>query len=135
MVVRSPGREGRAGRWRHRGDILERGEGEIDDGRFQRKDAAGRTVVERAATQADRRRIGANVRNSGIAPSRPGAAIGSQVSSVEVAGGAIEVRYATGWREELAAGRYELKDPNNLTVVERPATADDRQRIQALAGG
>jgi hypothetical protein len=105
---------------------------EIEAGRYQRKDAAGRTVVERPATNADLRRIGVNIRNSGLAL-RPAPA--GQVRSVEVGAGSIEVRYATGWKEELAAGRYELKDPNNNTVVERPATAADRQRMQALAGG
>jgi hypothetical protein len=104
---------------------------EIEAGRYQRKDAAGRTVAERPATDADLRRIGANIRNSGLTL-RPAPA--GQVSSVEVGAGSIEVRYATGWKEELAAGRYELKDPNNNTVVERPATAADRQRMQALAG-
>jgi hypothetical protein len=105
---------------------------EIEAGRYQRKDAAGRTVVERPATDADLRRIGANIRNSGLTL-RPASA--GAVRSVEVGAGSIEVRYATGWKEELAAGRYELKDPNNNTVVERPATAADRQRMQALAGG
>ena len=46
---------------------------------------------------------------------------------------AIEVRYVTGWKEELEFGRYELKDPNNNTVVERPATAADRERLTAIA--
>jgi hypothetical protein len=53
---------------------------------------------------------------------------------VEVSGSAIEVSYTTGWREEIEGGRYELKDPNNNTVVERPATAADLRRLQALAG-
>ena len=53
---------------------------------------------------------------------------------VEAAGGAIEVTYDTGWREELAGGRYELKDPNNNTVVQRKATPADVRRLQSLAG-
>ena len=103
---------------------------EIENGRLEMKDAAGRTVVERPATQRDVARLDGNLRNSGIAP----APAGSQATRVEVSGGAIEVTYATGWREELAGGRYELKDPNNNTVVQRSATAADVQRLRALAG-
>ena len=59
---------------------------------------------------------------------------GSQAQKVEYAGRAVEVFYDTGWKEEIAAGRYELTDPNDNTVVERRATAADRSRLQALAG-
>lgn len=45
----------------------------------------------------------------------------------------IEVTYADGWREELENGRYELKDAQNRTVVERPATRQDYNRLGALA--
>ena len=44
----------------------------------------------------------------------------------------IEVTYADGWREELESGRYELKDPQNRTVVERPATRQDYERLSAI---
>jgi hypothetical protein len=104
---------------------------EIENGRFEQKDASGRTVIERTATAADFARLNANARNSGLAAFPAGAG----VPRVEVAGGAIEVSYPTGWREELENGRYELKDPNNNTVVERPATAADIRRLRMLAGG
>ena len=109
---------------------------EIENGRYEMKNAAGRTVVERRATAADLQRIRANARNSGVAaPGLPAAGTpGGEVRSVEVAGRAIEVRYVTGWKEELEAGRYELKDPNDNTVVERPATAEDQARLTAIAG-
>jgi hypothetical protein len=58
---------------------------------------------------------------------------GSEVRSVEVSSRAIEVRYATGWKEEIEGGRYEMKDPNNNTVVERRATQADVNRMRALA--
>ena len=103
---------------------------EIENGRFEQKDASGRTVIERPATAQDIARLNANARNSGIAAVPAGAG----APRVEIAGGAIEVSYPNGWREELADGRYELKDPNNNTVVERPATGADMSRLRALTG-
>lgn len=113
---------------------------EIEAGRYELKDASGRTVAQRRATQSDFDRIRANLRLSGLqmpAAGNGGTAlpVGSQARSVEISGGSIEVRYATGWKEEVEGSRYELKDPNNNTVVERPATAADRDRMLALAGG
>ena len=59
----------------------------------------------------------------------------SSVSSVEVsASGNIEIRYTNGWKEELENGRYELKNANNRTVVQRRATAADVARMRAIAG-
>jgi hypothetical protein len=112
---------------------------EIEAGRYELKDASGRTTVQRPATRADFERIVSNLRNSGLqAPGAGGGSVlpaASQARSVEVSGGGIEVRYATGWKEEVEGSRYELKDPNNNTVVERPATTADRERMLALAGG
>jgi hypothetical protein len=48
-------------------------------------------------------------------------------------GGNLEIRYSSGWKEELQNGRYELKDPNNNTVVERPAQPADVSRLEGLA--
>lgn len=44
----------------------------------------------------------------------------------------IEVTYSDGWREEVENGRYELKDAQNRTVVERPATRQDYDRLGAI---
>jgi hypothetical protein len=55
-------------------------------------------------------------------------------AKIEVEGGNIEIVYPNGWKEELENGRYELRDPSGRTVVERPATAEDIARLQALAG-
>jgi hypothetical protein len=107
---------------------------EIENGRFERKDASGRTVVERRATQADLARIRSNVSNSGLQSPQTSLPGGSEVRSVEVSSRAIEVRYATGWKEEIEGGRYEMKDPNNNTVVERRATQADVDRMRSLAG-
>ena len=101
---------------------------EIENGRFEQKDAAGRTVIERPATGSDVARLDGNARRSRIV-----VPTGSGAPRVEASAGAIEVSYPTGWREELEGGRYELKDPNNNTVVEREATSADVRRLRALA--
>jgi hypothetical protein len=103
---------------------------EIENGRYQRKDAAGRTVEERSASQADVDRL-----RMAAGTARPVRRIEvGSVARIERAAGGIEVIYATGWKEELESGRYELKDPNNNTVVERPATDADRARLLRIAG-
>jgi hypothetical protein len=102
---------------------------EIRAGRYERKDASGRTVEERRATPQDFARLsGASSAPAGGQPIRVGF-----VSKVEAAGGNLEVLYSTGWKEEIENGRYELKDPNNNTVVERPARRSDIDRLRQLA--
>ena len=100
---------------------------EIENGRFERKDANGRTVEERQATAADLERL--RVGNGRSGQERSGGGI---VAKAEVEGGNIEVTYTDGWKEEIEGGRYELKDALNRTVVERPAKASDRQRLSAV---
>ena len=113
---------------------------EIENGRYERKDASGRTVLERPASAEDFGRIQSNVTNSGLTLGAPAAGSGAHLSpdaqarKIEHAGSAIEVRYRDGWKEEIEAGRYQLKDPHNQTVVERPATQADHDRLRALAG-
>ncbi|UAB90929.1 hypothetical protein I5192_12950 [Ruegeria sp. SCSIO 43209] len=109
---------------------------EIENGRYERKNAQNRTVEERAATGADVSRLRSlangisieNVRSSG-----QGGTAGSRPTKIERQGNNIEVNYANGWKEEIEFGRYELKDPYNRTVVERNATASDRRRLQSVA--
>ena len=48
--------------------------------------------------------------------------------------GSIEVSHPDGTREEIENGIYEMKDASGRTIVERPATAEDRARLEALAG-
>ena len=91
--------------------------------------------------QGNARRSGATVtsasRSAGSSGSAAAARLpaGSRPSRIEIAGrNAIEVSYASGWREEVEAGRYELKDPSNRTVVERRATGADLDRLMGLAG-
>ena len=51
---------------------------------------------------------------------------------VEVEGDKIEVEHPDGITEEIENGRFEMKDALGRTIVERPATADDISRLQAL---
>jgi hypothetical protein len=54
------------------------------------------------------------------------------VRRVEVGTQSVEVSYSGGWREQVEGNRYELKDPNNNTVVERRATHADVDRLMSL---
>jgi hypothetical protein len=105
---------------------------EIENGRFEQKNAQGRTVVERPATPADADRLQALAQ--GTAAIMPALAPGGGPTRVEIAGSDIEVTHADGWREEIEQGRYELKDPENNTVVERAATSADRSRLRGALG-
>lgn len=118
---------------------------EIENGRYEMKNAAGRTVLERSATQQDVNRIQGNARASGTAVSSSrssstsdaGARLpsNSRASRIEIVGKSkIEVQYNSGWKEEVQNGRYEMKDPANRTVVERRATTADLGRLMGLAG-
>jgi len=100
---------------------------EIHDGLYERQDASGRTVEERPATSADIARL------TGPASSGRRAIAVGFVKKVQAVGGNLEIRYSSGWKEELQNGRYELKDPNNNTVVERPARPADVSRLEGLA--
>ncbi len=54
------------------------------------------------------------------------------VSRLEISAGGLEVTYGDGSREEIENGRYERKDAAGRTVEQRPATAADVERLQAL---
>lgn len=51
---------------------------------------------------------------------------------VDVDGNKIEVEHPDGIREVIENGRFEMKDALGRTIVERPATADDFSRLEAL---
>ena len=59
--------------------------------------------------------------------------VGRTGAKVEVSGRGIEVVHASGIKEEIENGRFEMKDASGRTIVERPATAADRARLAALA--
>ncbi len=108
----------------------------IGAGRYVMDDATGKTVIDRAATPADLDRVRENVQRSGLAATA-GASLPAEleVELLEVTEGGLSVRYREGWSESLAEGRYRMADPDGNTVVERPATAEDRNRLQGIAGG
>ncbi|MBX2855467.1 MAG: hypothetical protein KTR21_10780 [Rhodobacteraceae bacterium] len=100
---------------------------EIEYGRYERKNTAGVTVEERAATDADAERLGALIDD----------AVELEVqledgSIVETAPGKIEILYPDGTKEEIEGGIYERYDANGVTVEERPATDADIARLEAL---
>ncbi len=106
---------------------------EIENGIFERKDPSGVTVSRRPATDADRARLtgAANRISRSLSRERDRAA---RTIHAEIAGDNIEIRYSDGWKEEIEAGRYELKDPNNNTVIQRRARQSDIIRLRQLAG-
>ena len=120
-----------------RGGIeAERGDGskeEIEGGRYERKDASGRTVEERPATQADIDRLRGLAGPGVVAATRR---VGSgSVAKVEISRAGIEVVNNDGSKEEIEDGRYERKDALGRTVEERPATQADVDRLQLVARG
>ncbi|MFN3148089.1 MAG: hypothetical protein ACE368_24070 [Paracoccaceae bacterium] len=110
---------------------------EIENGIYELKNAAGETIVERPATAADYAALGATPPATAPAPDDNGGRTQIRVGRVveiEQTATSIEVRYSRGWKEEIENGVYELKDPANRTVIERPATAADWDRLVATAG-
>ena len=55
--------------------------------------------------------------------------IGRDGTKVEINGNDIEVVHASGIKEEIENGRFEMKDASGRTIVERPATAADIARL------
>ncbi len=47
----------------------------------------------------------------------------------------IELHYVDGSAEEIQNGVYEKKDASGTTIEERPATAEDVERLQAIING
>lgn len=105
---------------------------EIENGRFEQKNAAGRTVIERPATAIDFEQLRAAAAGAGGGGLISGASVRSNGTKVEVSGRDIEITYADGWQEEINDDRYEMKDPNDNTVVERAVTSDDRSRLESV---
>jgi hypothetical protein len=59
--------------------------------------------------------------------------IGRNGAKVEINGNNVEVVHASGIKEEVENGRYELKDAAGRTIVARRATAADIARLAGLA--
>lgn len=102
---------------------------QIDNGRYERTDKAGRRVERRVARGADLARLTAISRGIDIQSVRTSRATQSFPTNVTVSGGDIEVSYSTGWTERIASGRYELVDRYDRVVAQRPATEKDWKRL------
>ena len=105
---------------------------EIEGNRYERKNANGRTVEERPATDEDRRRLAELADGSGISTREY---LLDDGTKVEVGENTIEVEFPDGTKEEIENGRYERKDASGETVEERPATDEDRARLEAFVPG
>jgi hypothetical protein len=108
---------------------------EIENGRYERKNAAGRTVEQRAATPADRAALQAlsvspRVPSSTTTP--PPADGTVRPVEIEHKVNGIEVEFSDGTKIEIENGRYERKNAAGRTVEERPATAADLAALRAL---
>lgn len=54
-------------------------------------------------------------------------------AKVEINGNNVEVVHASGIKEEIERGIYEMKDASGRTIVERRATAADIARLTGFA--
>ena len=81
------------------------------------KDAAG----DDADSQKDRRRGNQKLRR-----------LGPHGEKIEIDGNRIEITYPDGFREEIANGALELRDPAGRIVIRRAATDRDLKRLQAF---
>jgi hypothetical protein len=105
----------------------------IERGRYEFRDAAGRTVERRRATGADVSRLRALSENAAVRGA-PGARLQDRsLRALSVRGGDIRVDYTNGWSEEIRSGTYRLIDAFGRIVVHRPATEEDRVRMLAGA--
>ena len=105
----------------------------IERGRYEFRDAAGRTVERRRATGADVSRLRALSENAAVRGS-PGARLQERgLRALSVRGGEIRVDHTNGWSEEIRSGTYRLIDAFGRIVVHRPATEEDRVRMLAGA--
>lgn len=104
---------------------------EIENGVYERKNAANDTVEERTATEVDIARL-TLLANNFVAALAP---IDATVVEVERERGKIEVKYADRSSEEVENGVYERKNSADQKVLERPATDADIARIEALTVG
>lgn len=108
---------------------------EIKNGRYRYKAASGKTVTSRRATGADLARLRARANGISIdSIRRPRNLNATSVNAANISGNNIKLTYTNGWSEEISSGQYKLKDQYNRTVVSRPASKADIQRMRQVAG-
>jgi len=56
---------------------------------------------------------------------------GATIISAERDGNEIEIEYSDGWKEQIEHGRYEIEAPNGRTIISRPATQRDFDRLNS----
>ncbi|MCF6326387.1 MAG: hypothetical protein L3J21_03730 [Devosiaceae bacterium] len=56
---------------------------------------------------------------------------GATIVEVERSRNEIEIKYSDGWEEKIEYGRYELEAPNGRTIISRPATQKDLDRLNS----
>ena len=106
---------------------------QIEHGVYELKDRTGKTLLERRATGPDISRLRALAERVSIRSVTRGKPSKSGVARARANRNDIEIEYANGWSEIIKQGRYLLKDPYNRTVVQRPATTQDRRRLSKLS--
>lgn len=105
----------------------------IERGRYELRDAAGRTLERRRATGADVSRLRALAESATVRGASSAQGGDRTLRALTVRDGNMLAEYANGWSEEVRDGRYRLIDPYGRVVARRAATDADRARI--LAGG
>ncbi|MCF6326386.1 MAG: hypothetical protein L3J21_03725 [Devosiaceae bacterium] len=56
---------------------------------------------------------------------------GTRIVKAERSRNEIEIKYSDGWEEKIEYGRYELEAPNGRTIISRPATQRDLDRLNS----
>ncbi len=108
---------------------------EIKKGRYIRRSTTGKTVVSRRATGADFARLRARANGISIdSIRRPTNTNETGVNGAYISGKNIRLTYTNGWSEEISSGQYTLRDQYNRTVVSRPASKSDINRMRQIAG-
>lgn len=67
--------------------------------------------------------------NHGRAVGRSGAKSADSVVAKVITKDSVRIRYRNGYREQVAKGRFVMKDAKGRTVIDRRATTADRIRL------
>lgn len=104
---------------------------EIEGGIYESKDPNGDKLAKRIATSADIARLKSLAADyeASIIP------LDAVVVRKQVVGTFIEITYDDGRKEKIGAEGYEIKDADNNTIFQRPATAADQARLADLDVG
>ena len=109
---------------------------EILNGRYAMRDPSGRAITSHPALGADVSRMRGIIATSAVTERKRDHDIvdTSSVTRAEHVQDRIEIEYANGWSEAVRGGRYELIDPFQRIVTQRPATDADTSRLLGIVG-